>query len=57
MRGERQSRKVKKEQSRERFVAAMRREAAVEEEGGRERDREVERGSGWLEKARDRDQM
>lgn len=37
MREERQSRKVKKEQSRERFVAAMMRE---EEEGERERGRE-----------------
>lgn len=32
--GRRQSRKVKKEQKRERFVAAMRREAMGEEEGG-----------------------
>lgn len=38
--GRRQSRKVTKEQKRERFVAAMRREAAVEEE--RERSREAE---------------
>lgn len=34
---EKQSRKVKKEQSRERFVTAMRHDATVEEEEGRER--------------------
>lgn len=32
--------KVKKEWSRERFVAAMRREAGVEDEGGKEREAE-----------------
>lgn len=40
VREERQSRKVKKDQSRERSVAAMSRDATVENEGGRERGRE-----------------
>lgn len=52
VREEKQSRKVKKDQSCERFVAAMSREATVEDEGGRERGRERLR----IERARDREQ-
>lgn len=46
MQGKKQFRKVKKEQSHERFVAAMRREAT---EGGRERERGREAENDWKE--------
>lgn len=58
VRGERWSRKVKKEPSRERFMAAMRHGATVEEEGrDREREREKPRMPGksqrWRTNVRD----